>query len=131
MKAPGLSEPVARTREGEVRSCKPGAMISSDKSVRGAAVKTKLKLGQIIVEQPLNGIIFSFPSHCWPMESAHQRMWIDRLTPWWDMELPQWSPTAHRMRESCVKAINKLLTRPASENREPLADGKMSAATQS
>ena len=35
-------------------------------------------------------------------------MWVERLTPWWDMELPQWSPTVHRLRESCVKAINNL-----------------------
>jgi hypothetical protein len=73
--------------------------------------KVKLKLGQIVVEQPVCGIIFSFPAHCWPDELAHQRMWVDRLTPWWDMEQPQWSPTSHRLREKCLTAINNLLAR--------------------
>ena len=83
---------------------------ATDKSVRDAAVNVKLVLGQIVVENKINGVLFSFPAACWPDNtmSAHQRMWIERLTPWWDMEQPQWSPTSHRLRESVVKAINKL-----------------------
>ena len=81
---------------------------TTDKSVRDRAVTVKLSMGQIVVENKTCGIIFSFPAACWPDQSAHQRMWVDRLTPWWDMEQPQWSPTSQRLRESCVKAINKL-----------------------
>ena len=83
---------------------------ATDKSVRDRAVTVKLSAGQIIVENKTCGIIFSFPAACWPDStmSAHQRMWVERLTPWWDMEQPQWSPTSQRLRESCVKAINKL-----------------------
>lgn len=81
-----------------------------DKSVRDHAVNVKLVNGQVVVENKICGILFSFPAACWPDNSmsAHQRMWVERLTPWWDMEQPQWSPTAHRLRESCVKAITKL-----------------------
>ena len=84
---------------------------ASDKSVKAAAVNVKLVQGQIVVENKLNGVLFSFPAAVWPDStmSAHQRMWIERLTPWWDMEQPQWSPTSQRLRESCVKAINNLL----------------------
>ena len=83
---------------------------ATDKSVRAAAVNVKLVAGQIVVENKLNGVLFSFPAACWPDSTmaAHQRMWVERLTPWWDMEQPQWSPTSQRLRESCVKAINKL-----------------------
>ena len=81
---------------------------ATDKSVRDAAVNVKLAQGQIIVENKINGVLFSFPAACWPDQSAHQRMWVDRLTPWWDMEQPQWSPTSQRLRESVVRAINKL-----------------------
>lgn len=83
---------------------------ATDNSVRDAAVNVKLVAGQIVVENKLNGVLFSFPAACWPDStmSAHQRMWVERLTPWWDMEQPQWSPTSHRLRESVVKAINKL-----------------------
>mgnify|MGYP001607890146 CR=1 FL=1 len=88
---------------------------ATDKSVRDAAVNVKLVLGQIVVENKINGVLFSFPAAVWPdaTMSAHQRMWIERLTPWWDMEQPQWSPTSHRLRESVVKAINKLF--PAAQ----------------
>ena len=83
---------------------------ATDKSVRDAAVNVKLVASQIVVENKINGVLFSFPAACWPDStmSAHQRMWVERLTPWWDMEQPQWSPTSHRLRESVVKAINKL-----------------------
>lgn len=84
-------------------------MKNSDRSVRNLPVLVRRKNGQIIVEQKLQGVLFSFPAACWPpdSQSAHQRLWVARLTPWWDMELPQWSPTAHRLRESVVRAINK------------------------
>lgn len=81
-----------------------------DKSVRDAAVDAKLVKGQIVVENKINGVLFSFPAAVWPDESmaAHQRMWVNRLTPWWDMEQPQWSPTSQRLRDSCLAAIRKL-----------------------
>ena len=78
-----------------------------DKSVRGNPVKAKLKLGQLTVENPLNGVMFGMPACAWPRDPAKQRAWVERLTPWWDMDAPDWTPTAHRLRESCVKAINK------------------------
>lgn len=81
---------------------------SIDKSVRDRAVKVKLVAGQIVVENKTCGILFSFPAACWRDQPAWQRMWVARLTPWWDMEQPQWSPTSQRLRESCVKAINNL-----------------------
>lgn len=81
------------------------------KAVRDMPIKVTLKAGQIIVEQKLQGILFSFPAACWPdaSQSAHQRMWVNRLTPWWDMEQPQWSPTSQRLRDACLTAINKLV----------------------
>ena len=84
---------------------------ASDKSVRDRAVNVRLTDGHIVVENKINGVLFSFPAAVWPdaTMSAHQRMWVERLTPWWDMEQPQWSPTSQRLRESCVKAINNLL----------------------
>lgn len=62
-------------------------------------------------QQKVCGIIFSFPAAVWPQDARRQREWIERLTPWWDMTMPDWTPQAHRLRESCVKAINNL-TRP-------------------
>ena len=88
---------------------------STDKSVRDRAVTAKLSVGQIIVENKINGVLFSFPAAVWPLHwnpttTAIKRLeWVTRLTPWWDMEQPQWSPTSQRLRESCVKAINNLL----------------------
>jgi hypothetical protein len=83
---------------------------ASDKSVRDRAVTVRLTNGQIVVENKTCGILFSFPAACWPDDSlsAHQRMWVNRLTPWWDMEQPQWSPTSQRLRDSCLAAIRKL-----------------------
>lgn len=83
---------------------------ASDKSVRDRAVTVKLAAGQIVVENKTCGILFSFPAACWPDDSlsAHQRMWVNRLTPWWDMEQSQWSPTSQRLRDSCLAAIRKL-----------------------
>ena len=103
---------------------------ASDKSVRDAAVNVKLALGQIVVENKINGVLFSFPAACWPdaTMSAHQRMWIERLTPWWDMEQPQWSPTAHRLRESVVKAINKLFPTEQPLGTPLVATGGMRAS---
>jgi hypothetical protein len=81
---------------------------ATDKSVRDLPLKVKSKAGQIIVEQSLCGIIFSFPAAVWPDDGAKQRAWIERLTPWWDIGEIGWTPTCQRLRESCVKAINKL-----------------------
>lgn len=80
-----------------------------DRSVRDLPLKAKVKDGQIIVEQGTCGIVFSFPSAVWPKDASKQWQWIERLTPWWDAWLPDWTPKAHRLRESCVKAINVLL----------------------
>lgn len=84
---------------------------ASNRNVDSLPVKSKLKEGQIVVEQNTCGIIFSFPAAVWPSEARKQRDWIERLTPWWDMTMPDWTPQAHRLRESCVQAINNL-TRP-------------------
>ena len=83
---------------------------SSDKTVNDAPVKVALKNGQIIVENKVNGVLFSFPSNAWPLhwnaQTQHLKRleWITRLTPFWD----DWSAQTERLRESCVKAINKL-----------------------
>ncbi len=86
-------------------------MSVTEKSVRDFPVKAKLKAGQIIVEQRLLGVVFSFPAACWPDDSlpADQRMWVIRLTPWWDIGPPGWSPTAQRLRAACQNAIKNLL----------------------
>jgi hypothetical protein len=83
---------------------------ATDKYVRDLPTTARLVNGQVIVENKICGILFSFPAAVWPDKSmsAHQRIWVERLTPWWDMEQPQWSPTSQRLRESVVKAINKL-----------------------
>ena len=94
--------------ESAVRSIGIVQRRARDRSVDSLPVKTKVKVGQIIVEQPVCGIIFSFPAAVWPSAAHKQRNWVERLTPWWDMDAPDWSPQAHRLRESCVKAINKL-----------------------
>lgn len=85
---------------------------ANDKSVRDRAVNVKLVQGQIVVENKTCGILFSFPAASWPDDSlsAYQRMWVNRLTPWWDMEQPQWSPTSQRLRDSCLEAIRKLFS---------------------
>jgi hypothetical protein len=110
----------------------PAGLLASritDKTEKAAPVKVTLKNGQIIVENKTNGVLFSFPANAWPLHwnpqtQAMKRMeWITRLTPWWDA--PGWTPLAHRLRESCVKAINKL-TAPCSKNREPLTDRDLS-----
>ena len=86
---------------------------ATDKSVNGSPVTAKLKDGVVSVENKLNGVMFSFPLACWPAHwnkttnELKQLEWITRLTPWWDA--PEWTPLAHRLRESCVKAINKLI----------------------
>ena len=105
---------------------------ATDKSVRALPTTAKLVAGQVVVENKTCGIIFSFPAAVWPDNtmSAHQRMWVERLTPWWDMEQPQWSPTSHRLRESAVKAINKLFecgaAAPETANIRPEADASTS-----
>ncbi len=81
---------------------------ASDKSVRDLPVNVKNKDGQIIAEQKTCGIVFSFPAAVWPKDASKQWQWIERLTPWWDAWIPDWTPQAQRLRESCVKAINKL-----------------------
>lgn len=80
-----------------------------DRSVRDLPLNVKLKSGQIIVEQGACGVAFSFPAVAWPNDVAKQYLWIQRLTPWWDMDAPDWTPQARRLRESCVKAINSIL----------------------
>lgn len=84
-------------------------------------VKTRLKAGQIVVEQTVCGVLFSFPAAVWPRAARQQREWVERMTPFWEMSAPDWTPQAHRLREACVQAINEL-TAPRSENREPLTD---------
>jgi hypothetical protein len=80
----------------------------SDRSVDSLFVRAKEKCGQVSVEQPICGIVFSFPEAVWPKSPDKQLAWVKRLTPWWDMDAPDWSPQAQRLRESCVKAINNL-----------------------
>ena len=81
----------------------------TDKSVRDLLVKAKLKAGQIIVEQSLCGIVFSFPAAVWPQGSLKQAKWVERLTPWWDMDAPDWTAQCQRLRDACQGAINNLL----------------------
>jgi hypothetical protein len=85
-----------------------GKPTATDKTVRDLPVKVKLKIGQIIAEQKLCGVVFSFPAVVWPDDPMRQRAWIMRLTPWWDMAALDWTPQAQRLRESCLKAINNL-----------------------
>lgn len=99
---------------------------ASDRSVSSLPVQSKLKAGQIIVEQKACGVVFSFPAAVWPREVKKQRAWVERLTPWWDMDASDWTPQAHRLRESCLKSIIKLYT-PCFENRESPADRVKSA----
>ncbi len=80
------------------------------KSVRDLPVKARLDgRGVIIVEQKLNGILFTFPAISWPVVSFGQREWVERLTPWWDIFHTEWTPQCHRLRESCVKSINAVI----------------------
>ena len=81
----------------------------TDKSVRDLPVKAKLKAGQISVEQSLCGIVFSFPAAVWPQGSWKQAQWVERLTPWWDMDAPDWTAQCQRLRDACRGAINNLL----------------------
>ena len=81
---------------------------ASDKTVRDLPLKVKIKDGQIIVEQQTCGVCFSFPAIVWPAGYREQAEWGERLTPWWDMCQPDWTPQAQRLRESCRKAINNL-----------------------
>jgi hypothetical protein len=85
-----------------------GKQTAMDKSVRDLPVKVKLKVGQIIVEQGICGVIFSFPAAAWPDDPLDQARWVMRLTPWWDIGGPDWSPQAQRLRDACRNAINKL-----------------------
>ena len=102
-----------------------GKPTATDKTVRDLPVKVKLKIGQIIVEQKLCGVVFSFPAAVWPDDPMRQRAWIMRLTPWWDMAAPDWTPQAQRLRDSCQRAINTLLHGAVCPgNREhPATDG--------
>lgn len=75
---------------------------------RDLPLKAKVKDDLLIVEQG-NGIVFSFPVSAWPSEREMQWEWILRLTPWWDVLRKDWTTQAHRLRESCVQAINKVL----------------------
>lgn len=88
---------------------------ATEKSVRDLSVTAKLRAGQIIVEQAVCGVVFSFPAAVWPSEHVMQWSWIVRLTPWWDVPRQDWTPQAHRLREACQKAINNL----AAFQREP------------
>ena len=103
-----------------------GKQTAMDKSVRDLPVKAKLKNGQIIAEQGICGVVFSFPASAWPASDATQQLnWIMRLTPWWDIGEKDWTPQAQRLRESCRKSINKLLQGAVClGNREhPAGDG--------
>ena len=80
----------------------------TDKSVRDMPTTAKLKAGQVIVENRLQGVVFSFPAASWPDDPMHQREWVMRLTPWWDIGGIGWTPTAQRLRDACLRAINKL-----------------------
>lgn len=81
------------------------------KTLKISKTTASLVEGQIIVKNGFYGILFSFPAACWPpnSEALHQRLWVERLTPWWDMEQPQGKPESQRLREACVQAINKLI----------------------
>lgn len=81
---------------------------ASDNSVRDQTVTAKLKAGNVAVECKINGVLFGFPLAVWPADSWTQAQWVERLTPWWDMSEPDWSPQAQRLRASCRAAINKL-----------------------
>jgi hypothetical protein len=97
-----------------------------DKSVRDLPVKAKLKAGQIIVEQGICGVLFSFPAAVWPQDALDQFQWVTRLTPWWDIGTRDWSPQAQRLREACQRTINKLLQGAACPgNREQSATAGM------
>ena len=98
---------------------------ATDKSVRENTTIAKMVNGLIVVENKKHGIIFSFPAAVWPVLPPQQRAWVERLTPWWDMSQPDWSPLSHRLRESCVAAIN-ILTRPVPKTANPLTDRGMS-----
>ena len=82
---------------------------ATDKTVRDVPVKVRLKVGQIIVEQKICGVLFSFPAAVWPQDAMLQRAWVMRLTPWWDIGAPDWSPQAQRLRDACRRGINTLL----------------------
>ena len=75
--------------------------------MRDFPVRAKIKNGQIIAEQKLSGIIFSFPAAVWPTQKLKRLEWVTRLTPWWDMGAADWSPQAQRLRESCINSINE------------------------
>jgi hypothetical protein len=82
---------------------------STDKSVRSFHIQARLIDNQIIVvKQAWMGCSFSFPAAEWPKDAWKQKEWIERLTPWWDMDVPSWSPQATRMRESCMRAITEI-----------------------
>jgi hypothetical protein len=102
---------------------------ASDKSVRDLPVKAKLKVGQIVVENSNCGILFSFPAAVWPKNKLQRLQWICRLTPWWDMTASDWTPQCQRLRESCIKAIDKLFERGASAP-ETANDPAMDASTE-
>lgn len=72
-------------------------------------VKAKLKGGQIIVEQKICGIIFSFPKAVWPANENLKRLWVERLTPWWDINQPDRTPQAQRLREKCINEIERII----------------------
>lgn len=87
----------------------PGSPLrASDEGVRESRVTAKLKAGDVIVDCKRNGVIFGFPLAVWPATAWEQAQWIERLTPWWDMTAPDWTPQAQRLRDSCRAAINKL-----------------------
>lgn len=111
--------------ESGVRSSDLVRKSARDKSVRDLPVEACLKVGQIIVEQRICGVVFSFPAVVWPEGSWKQAQWVERLTPWWDTDTIGWTPQCQRLRDACRGAINKLLHVAAlPENRErPAADG--------
>ena len=115
----------------EICPCCRARRSARDRAVRDLPVKAKLRQGQIIVEQPICGIIFSLPAAVWPSDPRKQLAWVTRLTPWWDMDAQDWTPQAHRLRESCLKAINNLKGAAVPGNREHPATDGMNATSRS
>lgn len=101
---------------------------ATDKSVREITVTAKLVAGDVRVECKRAGIIFGFPRAVWPSDSWTQAQWIERLTPWWDMACPDWSPQAQRLRDSCRAAINRLSAPVQNLGRTPTVNAPQGVA---
>ena len=69
-------------------------------------VRVKVNAGQVVVSETTCGVVFGFPAAVWPAAPDKQREWITRLTPWWDINLPGWTPQSYRLRERILSLIN-------------------------